>query len=165
MYLARVGDHYQAVLLPPIVKSLSDLRLEPHLSYRTRSPTSIDDLLSLIELWSSARLTGDLLSVTVRRAVLRTLVQYIFALIGGKDWELAERLFQDRRDLDALQNLARAISTKLSEASLIVTLSKGVLLSRILQLASVLPALPRSLRGTSHMTSSREQLHRKSAIL
>ncbi len=62
LYVAKNSRYRSGVVVPPVLRSLTELRLEPELAKRSRSGEAVGDLLSLMELWSDARVTGNLLS-------------------------------------------------------------------------------------------------------
>ena len=72
-------------------------------------------LIKFARLWASARLSGDLLSVTRQRAVLRALASQIFRVLGGDRWGDAEAA-RDRAG--GLKHLKQSVSTKPGEGSI-----------------------------------------------
>jgi hypothetical protein len=121
MYVARQGAFVAAVITPPAVRTLTDLRCAPRLGDRTRSLERALHLVQIIGLWASARLTGNLFAASRQRDVLRALTRHLFLILGGEAWERAELAVRPS-DTD-LHELKRAVSTKFDEAGLAVALA------------------------------------------
>lgn len=119
LYRASVGTHEPAVIVPPAARNLTlrELSVEPQVRRRPGSIAALEDLLSLIRMWSEARLTG-LFSAAKGRAVLISLVHEVFAVIGGESWASAERRLRAQDGSAALAALNRAISNKAPGTSL-----------------------------------------------
>jgi hypothetical protein len=99
--LARAGQARAAAILPPTVRDLGDLRLEPRLRPATRSLRGVLALIELAELWGSASRPADPFAEHARFKVLRKLTTDVAALIGGLHWRAIERRFgAEERPLD-----------------------------------------------------------------
>lgn len=90
LYVAHRGDFTSAVIIPPVVKSLSDLGCVPRIDGEKRSAESVIHFLSIARLWGRARLSGDLLSAIRQRDILLALTRHIFRILGGERWAKAE---------------------------------------------------------------------------
>jgi len=116
MFVARQGDSTAAVIAPPERRTftkLEDLGCNPQILSRTRSPDAAAWIVQLIELWSCARLTGNLLSQTRQRQVLYALTRHLFYVLGGEGWEEAEASIPDGDE--EFEHLKRAVSSKFEE--------------------------------------------------
>ena len=107
LYRTRALQHDHAVIVPPPAKTLGDLGVKPLLRGRDRSVNAIGAVLSIIRLWSEAHVTGGLLSVTRRQAVLLALANQIFEIVCGKEWARAEEMLHRP---GGLKQLNRALS-------------------------------------------------------
>ncbi|MCC7134186.1 MAG: hypothetical protein IT352_16125 [Gemmatimonadales bacterium] len=121
MYVARQGSLVAAVIVPPIVRDIAALGCAPTFVDRTRSLANATRLLELIELWSRARLAGNIMSEVRQRAVLRALTHQLFFVIGGEVWERAEGLFA--QGPGGVQELKLAVSAKRQEVGLAAALT------------------------------------------
>jgi hypothetical protein len=151
MYVAIRGEFTAAVIVPPVVRGLAELRCNPQIRDRQRSPDKASRAIGLITLWSSARITGDLLSSSRQRDVLLALARHLFFVLGGDAWERAEVIMAagDR----GLHELKRAVFTKRWEAGLSAALmleyptlalaTNDARVARLTSLARSFLALPR----------------------
>ncbi|HET9066737.1 MAG TPA: hypothetical protein VFN22_13030 [Gemmatimonadales bacterium] len=110
LYVATLDNFRAAIIVPPIVKELADLRCESIIDVRHRAPETIKRLMLLSHLWGRARLSGDLIATARRREVLRALTAHIFTVLGGSAWANAESRLKDGNA--GLGDLARSISHK-----------------------------------------------------
>ena len=120
MYVARLPHTNAAVLVPPEIRELSNLRCNPTISSTTRSVESIQHLLSLARVWGQAKLPGDLAVALRRRDVLYRFVSHIFLLVCGENWERAESVALGGRS--GLTGLTAAISQRRNETGVGVAL-------------------------------------------
>jgi hypothetical protein len=119
MYLASTGDCHRGVMLrPAVIRDLSELSVDPQVESRPRTADGVIDLLSHIEHWSDARQPGDFLSRRWQKQVLTALVQQLFGLIGGRNWEHAEQNLLTQKDQQALEYLKRFVSETLEKSGL-----------------------------------------------
>lgn len=150
LYVARSAEFEAAVIVPPSVRGLKDLKCVPCIDGRERSTEALVRAIALARLWRRARLTGDLLSKTRQCTVLHAFASHIFRLIGGDNWTGAELSVRDRED--GLIELKRAVSRRPQEigigaalirdyAALAVATSKDKV-GRLGSLASKFLALP-----------------------
>lgn len=107
LYVATVEDYKAAIVVPPLVNRLEDLKCEPQVDLPHRTPESIARLLSFARIWGDARLTGDVLAGQRRRLVVRALTEQICAGLGGERWGRAERDFRASRQLPRLRAAVR----------------------------------------------------------
>ncbi|HEY0136301.1 MAG TPA: hypothetical protein VGB85_19585, partial [Nannocystis sp.] len=115
LYVATIGTFQAAIIVPPIVKGLADLRCEPKVDAGQRTPETIIKLMTFVQLWGRARLPGDLIAGARRDTVLRSLTAHIHALLGGAAWASAESDLKDERGLVYLK---RSISDRKYEVGL-----------------------------------------------
>ncbi len=107
MYVAQTEELSRAVLIPPVVHSFGDLRVEPHLASHGRRPQDIVRIIRTLELWRTARTTGDVFMLKVRGDVLSAFIHEVFRLIAGERWGRFE-LEKRRTDTDTLHRAAHA---------------------------------------------------------
>lgn len=115
LYVARLGDFKASIIVPPVVKGLADLRCDPRIDERGRTPDAVARLLSFARLWGAARLSGDLIAGARQRAVIRAITGRVLSLVGGQAWERAETSITGP---NGLQELKRSISQNRFEAGI-----------------------------------------------
>ena len=104
LYVATLFEFRASIVVPPIVNDLAQLRCEPQLDAGSRTVGHIVQLVRFARLWSSARLSGDLIAGVRRRTVLRSLTARIWALLGGDRWgHLEDDFFSDEIGLARLR--------------------------------------------------------------
>ena len=116
LYVGRQGAFSAAVIMPPPVRGLADLRCAPHIDIRERSADAVLRAVAVARTWGGARLPGNLFSATRQRDVLQALAAHIFCLIGGDTWASAE-LSLSRRP-NGFADLKRAVSKRREEAGI-----------------------------------------------
>lgn len=121
MYVARTCELIAAIIVPPVVRELADLRCVPHVDVGTRSTESIIRALEIARLWGRAKLPGNLFSVTRRRDVLLALTSRISRLLWGESWIKAENF---ARENDGIEGLKDAISKRPQEKAVGVVLER-----------------------------------------
>ncbi len=109
LYVATLGDLKAAIIVPPIVKDMTDLQCEPQIDTAERTSESVAKLISAARLWGTARLPGDPIARQRRRIVIRAFTANILSLIGGRAWAIAESKLKDEC---GLVELKRCISDK-----------------------------------------------------
>ena len=124
MYIAKGGRSTVAVIVPPVVRNLTDLRCAPRVDGRIRSPEGLSQLLGIVRLWGEARLTGDFFAVSRQREVLRALSQHLFELICGENWARAEATWRD--EPHGTTRLQEAVSRRRDEAAVGEILAREV---------------------------------------
>ncbi len=115
LYVARVDQHHSGVVIPPQVRNLDVLCADAQLQDIARSSDAIEKALVPLEHWSDARIPGDALALTLRQRVVKALLQHIFAVICGEQWDRAERATRPENSAElpeSLELLARAISAE-----------------------------------------------------
>jgi hypothetical protein len=111
LYCARSSDACHSIVVPPVViHSLSDLGVKPVLLERPRTAQSIAEIVSLYEIWSHARTSGDPLSSRRRSDVLEALMKAIVERTCGGEWLATE--LKGSKNHGALAELKSAISRK-----------------------------------------------------
>ena len=116
LYVARRGASSAAVIMPPTVRGLADLRCASHIDARERSAEAVLRAIAVARTWGSARLPGNLFSATRQRDVLQALAAHIFRLIGGDTWASVE--LSASSGSDGFADLKRAISKRREEAGI-----------------------------------------------
>jgi hypothetical protein len=109
LFCATAGEIRSAVILPPLVRNLSDLRsAPPSFPSMSKSAASALKLIELANLWATAALPGDPFAAARRLTVLQEMAHTLAGLIGGQRWEIAERNCQGLTSSD-LQSLRDAM--------------------------------------------------------
>ena len=116
LYVARRAASSAAVIIPPTIQSLTDLRCASQIDAPVRSADAVLRAVAVSHTWGSARFTGDLFSATRQRDVLRALAAHIFRLIGGDAWASAELFVSSGPD--GLNDLQKAISKRREETGI-----------------------------------------------
>lgn len=111
LYLARQHNSTAAVIVLPRIQSLADLGANMQIDGPTGSTEAVIDAIEVGQLWASARTSGDILSLSKRRRVLRTVVRHIFRLVGGERWAAAEQKAECGVDRD-FSDLRRTVSRR-----------------------------------------------------
>ena len=114
LYVATLREFTASIVVPPIVKDLAQLRCKPQFDGGSRTVGHIVQLVRFAQLWSRARLSGDLIAGVRRRIVLRSLTVCISTLLGGDHWGYLEDKFVS--DEIGLAGLRPAISSKRSSS-------------------------------------------------
>ena len=153
LYVARAGDHHRAVVIPPEVHTFADLRLDPQLLARRRTPSDIVALVRLLELWAGARLTGSLFSRTMRRKAMEFMLEEVFRLLGGDRWRAVERRLDPESGDKAVREATQAISPRREQVGLGSEIARDIL--RLAAMAAEgrahrLAELGRQFLGLSH---------------
>ncbi len=120
LYVAHRSDFTAAVIVPPAVRTLADLRCTPVIHKSHRSTESVLRLVEGFRLWAYARLPGDLISTMRQKAVLQAMVTEIFRLIGGDAWARAESSVVGTGR--TLSELARYVSQRREDAAFLSAL-------------------------------------------
>jgi len=90
LLVARVGGFAAAIVLAPEVHDLKDLQTAALVRTQSRTLQSVLTTLDSIDLWASARLSGNFLSGTRQRTAMRALVLHLHSMICGETWERIE---------------------------------------------------------------------------
>jgi len=115
LYFAQSGEDSSAIILPPADKSLgivTNLNLKTQFGTRVRSPDGVGDLIRVIQLWSNARLSGDVFCAIRQQQVVEALTGYLFSFMGGKKWAAIENGKVISTSPLSLESLARGINDK-----------------------------------------------------
>lgn len=118
LYVVKSGKNQRAIIIPPEVHTFNDLHIEPQLIQRRRTPQDVIALVEVLDLWTGARLTGNLFSMALRRNVLSILLRKIFSLICGERWAEVEHSLSKRDREDILQVIKHVFRNKPEEITL-----------------------------------------------
>jgi len=120
MYVSRTGQFSSALIVPPVVHGFGDLRYVPCIKKRCRNLPNTTHIIKIADLWSRAKLTGNILARTRQRLVVEALICEVFRLICGDNWEKAETKTKENSSNDtvAIQTLAQSLSPNTSNNSL-----------------------------------------------
>jgi len=91
---ARIEDFESAVILPPRVRDLDDLRrikVVPQIASGSRTTDQAYRLVKLAHLWSSAALAAHPFAEICRRAVLGAITANLVSMIAGTRWAHLEQ--------------------------------------------------------------------------
>lgn len=114
LYVARRASQTVAVIVPPVVQGLDDFGCNPRVEGAGRTAEATQRICLAAELWSRAKLSGNVFSTTRQREVLYALDSHVTETLCGRDWMTTERAF--RNDTISLAYLQRAV-WKLSHES------------------------------------------------
>jgi hypothetical protein len=103
LYVATLGSFRASIIVPSVVHSLADLGCHPRVDPLANTCEAVVAALRFVQLWGSARLSGDILVTWRRRDVIRAITQQVFSAIGGQSWLQAERSIGDPGGLAALK--------------------------------------------------------------
>lgn len=111
LYVAGVSDlrASASIIVPPIVHDLSDLGCEPRLNAPSPTVEHIPELVRFVQLWSAAKLPGNVIAELRRRKVVGFLMAHLWALIGGDRWGRKEDEFS--REVIGIGGLRLAVSS------------------------------------------------------
>lgn len=110
MYFARVGAYQSSIILPRLLRKLEDLGVSPRLKRRSRSPTSVIELVNLFEVWAKARLPGNIVTLSHQLRVLNSINQGIFFILCGEKWGETEKKLETDGSQRALDDLKQLIA-------------------------------------------------------
>ncbi len=135
LFVASCGDTRTGMITPPapVIKGLAGLGMTPQLAHSPRTVKSVESLIRLCELWSTARIVHHPVSFSFRRRVLLQIELAICDLLYGEAKLLTSIPLSDMPTNDA----ADAILQKL-----VGSIPEGAVRAIISKLASELRALP-----------------------
>jgi hypothetical protein len=115
LYVAYYLDQYSAAIIaPPAVTGLQDLRCRPSIPPDQRSIDSVLRALHAVRPWGDARLPGDPITTKRQRDVIDAFATHIIQIIGGDHWIREES--STRQSSGAMDKLASAVSRRHEEA-------------------------------------------------
>lgn len=128
LFSARTNAFEASVILPPLVRDLSDLqhtRVVPHVAMGPRSVDRIVALVQASKRWSAASLPGNPFARHERQAVLRTLTARLVSILAGNHWsELEDRGLAD--DAFVFQQLQQGVGEETYQRGLADALRRQV---------------------------------------
>ena len=86
LFYAMVDDFRCAVVIPPVIRSLQDLKLRTATINRKRTEQDVSQVLRSIELWSTARIVGDPFSASRKQEVCSLLEKWLERTICDDQW-------------------------------------------------------------------------------
>jgi hypothetical protein len=109
MYVASVQGLSRAIIVPPHGRlSFADLKAQPKVEFlRGHSTAQVLTILTVTTLWATARVTGNPLSASRRREVLRRLCRHLFFMLAGDTWDRAESQFERSGAVTAFEQAVR----------------------------------------------------------
>ena len=81
--VATLDDGTASIVVPPLVRGLHDLKLEPRIELDREPREAVLRCLRVARLWAGAHLPGDLFSAQRRRVVLRAIMARVASMFGG----------------------------------------------------------------------------------
>lgn len=146
LFVARLATSVAAVIVSPIVEGLSDFGCTPRVAIAERTPDATHRVLSVAELWSQAKLSGNVLATTRQHQVLTAIDTHIAGRLCGPEWMKTEQRF--RAGATTIGYLQRAVWTANHEAEAgvrigrqYVELSRANLAARIREIAAIAKVL------------------------
>ncbi len=91
LFVASTSCSTSAMVVPPVIRGLGELKVHPHLSSHPGSSEPFAQLLSLRNIWADARITGDPISSSWQKAVVECLMTEILRSICGTEWVQVEK--------------------------------------------------------------------------
>jgi hypothetical protein len=91
LYAASTSNFRSAIVVPPRIQSFAQLGLRIQFLSRQRTEEDTSQLLNVMELWSSARVTGDPISRNRKRQILCSLENQLSRVLCGDIWARLER--------------------------------------------------------------------------
>ncbi len=122
LYVVSSSGYERAILIPAKVRTFRDLRVNTRLRPRARRCEDLMELIRLVDLWTGARLTGNIASQTMMRQVLEPMTQDLFRSICGPRWGDAERAVA-KCGAEVVREARRALSSKPQEAERVASLA------------------------------------------
>jgi hypothetical protein len=123
LFTARRGGVTAALLaVPGTIRNMADLGASPQMEVGARSVDEVLRLLECAQIWHSARSSGDILSSTKRRTVLRAFACHILCLLAGDQWARAESALRNSTGSD-LTAMKLAVSNRRDQMGLAAALA------------------------------------------
>jgi hypothetical protein len=114
LFVACLDQYSAAIIAPPAVTGLQDLRCRPSIPPDQRSLDSVLRALHAVRPWGEARLPGDPITTKRQRDVIDAFATHIVQIIGGDHWTREES--STRQSSGAMDKLASAVSRRHEEA-------------------------------------------------
>ncbi len=110
LYVATADELQRSVIIPPMVRTLEDLRLSHNLRRYQRSASDITEIVCLAALWKFAQVTGDIFCLRMQRDIVVSLFQQALNLICGERWAHVERELESGHVADLLNLACRTVN-------------------------------------------------------
>lgn len=123
MYVAKLNCHTATILAPPIVDGFSQIGCNPVLDYSGDTCAALAAAWSDAELWTAAKPSGNMFSVTRQLIVRLAILRQSMRLLCGDEWATTEAEFVD--GATSLGYLQRAVWKAGHEAEIAERLRKN----------------------------------------
>ncbi len=107
MYIARLSGRIAAIIASPIVQGLTQLGCNPTVEYSLEAKVSLPKIWEDAELWSAAKLSGNVFGMARLREVLLAIQKHVIRTLCGNDWLRTEVAYCQGTSSEA--HLLRAI--------------------------------------------------------
>lgn len=114
LYVARIASSVAGVIVSPVVVGLSDCGCRPRIGGTQHTAEAAHRILSVAELWSQAKLSGNVFAATRQHEVLTAIDAYVAGRVCGAEWMKVEQRF--RSGNTTFGYLQRAVWTANHEA-------------------------------------------------
>jgi hypothetical protein len=114
LYVAVTERTCSAIVVPPLIHSLSDLGVKVEMQSRQRTEQDISQLLRVLQVWVASRVTGEPISRDRKDQVIKCIEDQLIALLCGDSWLELER--QVQKFPKCLTDLKNAISSSVRYA-------------------------------------------------
>jgi hypothetical protein len=140
LYVASTSTHAAMILAPPVIDGLSQLACNPVTTYSGDAASVLPAIWSDAELWTGAKPSGSMFSLTRQCAVRMAIHRQSIRLLCGNEWVQLEEEFRD--GVKSLGYLQRGVWTAGHEAEVterlrrnLARLSTADMLMRIREMA------------------------------
>ena len=125
-HIKGMDGNGDSIIIPPLTKKLglADLNLVPVLGDRYQGNTGIKHLITLFDLWSESRISGNYLIEWWRREILRSITRTLGSLVGGDNWTEAENTYNKTKNHANFTALKKIINDKPNERYMGAALEK-----------------------------------------
>lgn len=86
MYVCRFLSHSAAIIVPPNVQGLGQFSCNPNVRYKGKGTTALSAAWSDAELWTTAKVSGDMFGIARQHAVRMAIHRDIIRLVCGDRW-------------------------------------------------------------------------------
>ena len=116
LYSASTENFRSAIVVPSHhIQSFAQLQPHVQLSQRKATEQELGDLLDILELWSTARISGNPITRRTKDQIVRSLKAQLVSLLCGDLWAKLER---GRSGVIAVADLRNAISSNIHHSAI-----------------------------------------------